>query len=863
MSYSQSSDTPKNATQVPWYYIPGAQASNSYIRKILRIMINLITLPWAVPLRLTLYILGFGGSTTTSEEEGYGWEDRVALEKALQHFDSSGILPPGSRINPWGPQKQPQNIWSIVTVIKLCWFLNTKGGPLAGSRFESELTATMPAVQVSKAIIHHSLFGPKLPSWSIEMTILSALMQNLSKHSELTNWWLIRQAMDLVERVPVPKSFVIRRVAFRVQKHCLPGVLKDLDAKEDGNRILNGEWIVDRHIWESRRMGYIDSKHEAAGERVMLYLHGGAYYICSAETHRLITVNLSKACGLRVFGEHLPRNALFGHANQRIICRRPIALNYRLAPETRFPGALQDSVLAYLHLIKELQVPPSHIIIAGDSAGGGLTLATLLYLRDSNLPLPGGAILMSPWVDLTLSMRSWETNARYDVCPMPEPGDHLDPVRCYLGEQALRNGLVTHPYVSPLFAKYDVNEREGRNRLLPPLLIQCGGAEVLRDECTLLAHKAAKGGVQVMFEYYEDAVHVFQTFTWLQPAGKAYERCGVFIKHTIPAYEVTEAARLRHGIPPTIKEEDEIAPRDITGEAEPRTIDEAAEEAIETRVDEEIGGGDSSEMIVVDSMGAEEDEVLVPTKGEPTSQGDENGEEAIGKQKVLVIKPDPLKEGTTDAYEPVERRSSAKTEQALPRTTLSAPGSIPRSQSTTSLPISRIDGLRNPLYGNCTPPSSQRRHSRRWTGLGALHGFTPLHVGSKGDRGGDWLQGEASTDDGAGWAFTPGSNFTSARGSVSFASSGPLSPASTEGIPGLERGSNAYLADSSTIAPPQISMPCGSTTPLATPGIRRGRRSRSSTLSSENGPAGEEVENLVRQWEKDGPANESVFCRKL
>ncbi|KIO26594.1 hypothetical protein M407DRAFT_74297, partial [Tulasnella calospora MUT 4182] len=454
-------------------------------------MINLIILPWTIPLRLALYLIGFDGSPTASEEEGYGWEDRVALEKALQHFDSSGMLPPGSRINPWGPQKQPKNFWSIC-----------------------ELTGLATAFQVSKAIIHHSLLGPKLPSWSIEMTILSAFTQNLSKHSELTNWWLIRQAMDLVERVPVPKSFVIRRVAFRAQKHHLPGVLKDLDASEDGNRVLNGEWIVDRHIWERRRMGYIDSKHKGAGERVMLYLHGGAYYICSAETHRLITVNLSKACGLRVF-----------------------ALNYRLAPETRFPGALQDSVLAYLHLIKELQVPPSHIIIAGDSAGGGLTLATLLYLRDSNLPLPGGAILMSPWVDLTLSSRSWETNAQYDVCSMPEPGDHLDPVRCYLGEQGLRSGLATHPYVSPLFAKYDVNEREGRNRLLPPLLIQCGGAEVLRDECTLLAHKAAKGGVQVMFEYYEDAVHVFQTFTWLQPAGKAYERCGIFVKHTIPTYE--------------------------------------------------------------------------------------------------------------------------------------------------------------------------------------------------------------------------------------------------------------------------------------------------------------------------------------
>ncbi|KAG9043262.1 hypothetical protein FS837_009828 [Tulasnella sp. UAMH 9824] len=672
------------------------------------------------------------------------------------------------------------------------------------------------------------------------MTILSAFTQNLNKHSELTNWWIIRQAMDLVERVPVPKSFVIRRVAFRVQKQRLPGVLKELDAAEDGTRVLNGEWIVDRHIWESRRMGYIDSKHKGAGEKVMLYLHGGAYYICSAETHRLITVNLSKACGLRVF-----------------------ALNYRLAPETPFPGALQDAVLAYLHLVKELQVPPSHIIIAGDSAGGGLTLATLLYLRDNNFPLPCGAILMSPWVDLTLSTRSWETNAQHDVLSLPEPGDHLDPVRCYLGEQGLKSGLATHPYVSPLFAKYDVNEKEGRTRLLPPLLIQCGGAEVLRDECTLLAHKAAKGGVPVMFEYYEDAVHVFQTFTWLQPAGKAYERCGVFVKHTIPAYEATQEAlttSARHGVPATIKEEDEVTPR-----ARDSTIEEAAEDAIETRVDEEIGGGDSREMFVVDSMGEVEDEVLVGDKGGSTTQGNENGEEELGEKKALAITIEPPKDEATDAYQQEEKRSNVKTEYTSPQAISSTPLSIPRSQSATSLPASGVDGPRTPLYGNLALPSSQRRHSRRWTGLGALHSFTPLHVGGKGEKGG-WSLGEPSnteTDDGADWTFTPGSHPTSARGSVSLAPSGSVSPASIGSIPRLKEGTTGYFTFPSTTAASQANLSCGPAIPLITPGLRQGRRSRSSTLSSNNGAAGEEVENLVRQWEKEGPANESVFCRKL
>jgi len=75
-----------------------------------------------------------------------------------------------------------------------------------------------------------------------------------------------------------------------------------------------------------------------------------------------------------------------------------IALNYRLAPETRFPGPLHDAVLGYLRLIEDLHIPPQNIIVAGDSAGGGLTLALLMYLRDNEYPLPAGAILMSPWV---------------------------------------------------------------------------------------------------------------------------------------------------------------------------------------------------------------------------------------------------------------------------------------------------------------------------------------------------------------------------------------------------------------------------------------------------------------------------------
>jgi len=191
------------------------------------------------------------------------------------------------------------------------------------------------------------------------------------------------------------------------------------------------------------------------------------------------------------------------------------ALDYRLAPETRFPGPLHDVVSGYLRLVEDLHIPPENIVIAGDSAGGGLSLALLMYLRDNEYPMPAGAILMSPWVgtlyislialswnspahpitDLTMSCDSWDSNAPFDVLSFPAPDDHMNPVALYLGDHMEK--YMTHPYASPLFGDF---------KGLPPLLIQVGDAEVLRDEVTLLAHKATLSGVDVRHELYEDAV---------------------------------------------------------------------------------------------------------------------------------------------------------------------------------------------------------------------------------------------------------------------------------------------------------------------------------------------------------------------
>lgn len=190
-----------------------------------------------------------------------------------------------------------------------------------------------------------------------------------------------------------------------------------------------------------------------------------------------------------------------------------------MAPESRFPGPLHDVVSGYFRLVEDLHIPSENILLAGDSAGGGLCLALLMYLRDYNYTLPAGAILMSPWVgkclsfpsvplahdyaDLTMSCESWDSNANFDVVPFPQ-NDHMNPIALYLGERM--EDFLTHPYASPLFGDFTG---------LPPLLIQVGDAEVLRDESALLAHKATLAGVDVRHELFEDAVGYVMSFLHL------------------------------------------------------------------------------------------------------------------------------------------------------------------------------------------------------------------------------------------------------------------------------------------------------------------------------------------------------------
>ena len=228
---------------------------------------------------------------------------------------------------------------------------------------------------------------------------------------------------------------------------------------------------------------------------VLLYLHGGAYVLGSINVHRKLVSRLADATKTRV-----------------------LAINYRLAPEHPYPAALEDATTAYLWLLNRggltaEGVEPGRIIIAGDSAGGGLALATLVSLRDTGVPLPAGAVCISPWTDLALTGASVESKAGADPILSPE-GLALF-ASYYAGEHDL-----TSPLVSPLYA-----DLKG----LPPLLIQVGADEILLDDAVRFAGKACEAGGDVTLEVWDEMFHVFQMIWLLAETKQAIGRIAEFV----------------------------------------------------------------------------------------------------------------------------------------------------------------------------------------------------------------------------------------------------------------------------------------------------------------------------------------------
>ena len=224
--------------------------------------------------------------------------------------------------------------------------------------------------------------------------------------------------------------------------------------------------------------------------RVLLHLHGGGYVTCSPGTHQLLLADLAAATG-----------------------RRAVSVDYRKAPEHPFPLPIDDCERAWYALV-ERGIDPSDIVLSGDSAGGGLALALLQRLRDANRAMPSAVVLLSPWVDLGCRGWSIERYERYD----------------YLNQRALarfanlylQGADPTHPEASPIHASFAG---------FPPMLIQVGGAEVLRTQIERLATRARAHGADVTLETWDGMFHAWQGFTpFLPEARDALRAVGRFTR---------------------------------------------------------------------------------------------------------------------------------------------------------------------------------------------------------------------------------------------------------------------------------------------------------------------------------------------
>jgi monoterpene epsilon-lactone hydrolase len=218
----------------------------------------------------------------------------------------------------------------------------------------------------------------------------------------------------------------------------------------------------------------------ADDERVILYLHGGAFVIGSIESHWKMASNIAAKAGCRA-----------------------LIIDYRLAPEHLFPAALEDCVSAYRWLLAE-GYKPENIVIAGDSAGGSLTASTLISLRDSKDPLPAAAMMLSPATDLEGTGESYKTKARED--PMITESWGRKCIGMYLGPAGRRD-----PLASPLYA-----DLKG----LPPMLIQVGTHEILLDDSRRFAERAKQEGVEVELEVWDGMFHVWQFHCPFMPESR-------------------------------------------------------------------------------------------------------------------------------------------------------------------------------------------------------------------------------------------------------------------------------------------------------------------------------------------------------
>lgn len=298
-----------------------------------------------------------------------------------------------------------------------------------------------------------AVFGPTRPTWTEEFEIIAHVLRLGAKVTTKLPIDVQRRVMEPVARPPFHGSrFEATRVAGVPASWCIPA--------------------------------------EERADSVVLYLHGGGYAMGSIRSHADLVDRLAYASGGRV-----------------------LIIDYRLAPEHPFPACLEDSLAVYRALL-DMGVPPEKLVVAGDSAGGGLTLSTLFCVRDAGQPLPAGAALISPWADLDSSRPSMFENARWDYVSRANLRD-MSRFFCPPEEQQ-------NPLTSPVFGDFSG---------LPPLLVHVGEVEGLRDDGVAVHERARAAGVASELKVWADMIHAFHVIAAICPQGReAIAEIGAFVR---------------------------------------------------------------------------------------------------------------------------------------------------------------------------------------------------------------------------------------------------------------------------------------------------------------------------------------------
>lgn len=304
-------------------------------------------------------------------------------------------------------------------------------------------------------------------------SIQSYIFNFILRHSHLLRFQLKRRSLiDWNTSIPKFREDCEKTAGF------LGKVPKGIDVTPVTIEGIPAEWIIPAG---------------SSKDRAIVYTHGGGYVSGSCKNHRALVARIVENSGIGA-----------------------LLIDYRLAPEHPFPAALDDTVTVYNHLLKE-GFSPSKLVIVGESAGGGLCLATLLALKERNIPLPSAGVAMSPWTDLKCTGESYRTKAKVDLAPKDAWTIFS---KYYAGDNE-----PTLPLISPLY---------GDPKGLPPLFITVGEYEVLYDDAVKFTEKAKSAGVDVTLKIGEKMVHCYPLLPpFIPEARKEMEEMCNFIKSHI------------------------------------------------------------------------------------------------------------------------------------------------------------------------------------------------------------------------------------------------------------------------------------------------------------------------------------------